>query len=177
MSRWDKIIRRSRRKKENVDSLRLKIEKFRSLLDQNNRMLELIADAGESLGGDLLFDSQYLRWLADQLEESCRRVILDLNFITNNRYLSLMEAFERTKATVRNALEARLTVPNTPYILPLDQIDRDLSDAVGEKMARLSEIRSRLRYETPDGFVITSRACRTFFDEIRLSDKVREVVA
>jgi pyruvate,water dikinase len=176
MSRWNQIIRRSRRKRENVDSLRLKIEKFRSLLDQNNRMLELIADAGESLGGDLLFDSQYLRWLADQLEESCRRVILDLNFITNNRYLSLMEAFERTKAAVRNALETRLTVPNTPYILPLDQIARDLSDAVGEKMARLGEIRSRLRYETPDGFVITSRACKKFFDEIGVSDKVHEVM-
>ena len=176
MSRWNNIIRRSRQKRENIDSLRLKIEKFRSLLDQNNRMLELIADAGESLGGDLLFDSQYLRWLADQLEKSCQRVVLDLNFITNNRYLSLMEAFERTKTAVRNALEARLTVPDTPHILPFDQINRDLSDAVGEKMARLGEIRSRLSYEIPDGFLITSRACKMFFDKIRLSDKVREVM-
>jgi len=175
MSKWRNIFDKGR-KRETVASLRLKIGRFRTLLDRNNRVLELMAEAGESLGGDLLFDFQYLRRLAAQLEDSAQKVVLDLNFITDNRYLALMDAFERVQAGVAEVLESRPSVPVTPYTLPLDEIDRDLSGAVGEKMARLGEIRRRLKYNVPDGFVITSRACIQIFEELRLADHLREVL-
>ena len=153
-----------------------KIERFRTLLDRNNLILELMAEAGESLGGELLFDFQYLRRLAAQLEDSVEKVVLDLNVITDNRYLALAEAFERVRSRVSEALESRLSPPLTPYVLPLQEIDRDLSGAAGEKMARLGEIRKRLRYQVPEGFVITARACLRFFEEIRLADRLQEVL-
>ena len=135
-----------------------------------------MAEAGESLGGELLFDFQYLRRLAAQLEDSVEKVVLDLNVITDNRYLALAEAFEKVRVRVSEALESRLSLPLIPYVLPLQEIDRDLSGAVGEKMARLGEIRKRLRYKVPEGFVITARACLRLFEEIRLPDRLREVL-
>ncbi len=174
MSKWQEIFGK-RRNTETVDSLRSKVDRFRSLLDQNNLMLELMAEAGESLGGDLLFDSQYLRQLAVRLEDSAEHVVLDLNLITDNRYLALMEAFERVKSRVAEVLESRPSAPLTPYVLPLEEIDRDLSGAVGEKMARLGEIGGHLQYNVPEGFVITSRACQQVFESIGLADQLREV--
>lgn len=135
-----------------------------------------MANAGESLGGDLLFDSQYLRWLEEQLEESVQKVILDMNFITGNRYLSLMDSFEKVKASVRNAMESKPNIPDTPFVLPFEQIDLDFSEAAGEKMARLGEIGRKLKFNTPDGFIITARACRIFFDRINLSRFIPDLV-
>jgi pyruvate,water dikinase len=175
MSKWWNIFGK-RPRSETVASLRSKIERFRTLLDRNNLVLELMAEAGESLGGDLLFDFQYLRGLAAQLEDFTERVVLDLNLVTENRYLALAEAFDRVRTRVAEALESRPSVPRTPYVLPLDEIDRDLSGAAGEKMACLSEIRKRLECKVPDGFVITSRACLRIFEEIRLADRLRRML-
>ena len=47
-----------RRRGEDLETLRRRYERFQHLLDGNNRVLELIADAGEKLGGDHLFDRQ-----------------------------------------------------------------------------------------------------------------------
>ncbi|MEW5947039.1 MAG: PEP/pyruvate-binding domain-containing protein [bacterium] len=164
-----------RRKKKLLDSLRLKIEKFQSLLDHNNRVLELMADAGEKQSGDFIFDIQYLHWLAAQLEESVGELVLDLNSITDNRYPDLTAAFEKTRRKITNDLESRITVPETPYVFQMDEIGMELSDAVGEKMARLGEVRNRLKLNVPEGFVITAYACRRFFDKITLSPKIIEV--
>ena len=156
--------------------MRAKIERFRALLDRNNQVLELMAEAGESLGGELLFDFQYLRRLAAQLEDSVQQVVRDLNLITGDRYPALAEAFERVRARVGEALHSRPSAPVAPYTLSLDAVDRDLSGAVGEKTACLGEIRRRLKYRVPDGFVITAHACRRIFEEIRLAERLREVV-
>ncbi len=176
MSNWRHIFERGR-KRETVASLRSKIERFQTLLNRNNQVLELMAEAGESLGGDLLFDFQYLRALVAELADAVQRVVLDLNVITDNRYLALAEAYERIRARVDEVLQARPSVPSTtPYVLGLDEIDRDLSGSVGDKMARLAEIRRRLKYRVPDGFAITARACMRIFEEIRLADRLREVL-
>ncbi len=172
---WRTIFDKGR-SKETIASLRAKIESFRTLLDRNNHVLDSMAEAGEALGGDLLFDSQYLRRLAADLEDSTQKVVRDLSFITNNGYPALVEAFERVRSRVNEVLENKPSVPNVPYVLSLDEIDRDLSAAVGEKMACLGEIRNRLKYRVPDGFVITSRACMEVFRELRMADRLREVL-
>ncbi len=174
MSIWRRIFSPGRAA-ETVDALRAKIERLRALLDRNNLVLELIAQATESLGGDLLFDFQYLRRFAAQLEDAVQHVVIDLNEITDHRYLALGDAFERIRAGVSEVLERRPSAPLTPYVLPLDEVDRDLSEAVGEKMACLGEIRRRLTCQVPDGFVITARACMRVFEEIRLNDHLQEV--
>ncbi|HKJ01110.1 MAG TPA: PEP/pyruvate-binding domain-containing protein, partial [Longimicrobiales bacterium] len=66
------------------------------------------------------------------------------------------------------------------YVLPLKDVTFEHADAVGEKMGRLGEIRSRLGCRVPEGFVVTTRACRAFLDAAGLGDEVealREHVA
>lgn len=140
------------------------MEIFRSLVDRNNRILELIADAGEKLGGEFIFDSQYLKTLATQLNQEVRGVVYDLSALTGNAYPELAQAFQEIQSEVRDVLEVRAAIPATDYVIPLDRISEELSDAVGRKMARLGEIRKRLGCRVPEGFVITPSACRSFFE-------------
>ena len=68
-----------RRRGEDAETLRARYERFQHLISGNNKVLELIADAGEKSGGDYLFDNHYLEWLAKELEQAAEGVVYDLN--------------------------------------------------------------------------------------------------
>ena len=171
MMNWWKHFRRAE-SKQSIASLRLKIERFRGLLRENNRVLDLLADADEKLGGDFLFDTAYIREVARELEDSVGKVVQDLNFITGNRHLPLVAAYEKVRGRVSDLLASRVTVRHAPYILPIEAIDCDCYDAAGEKMACLGEIARRLNYKVPDGFVITTQAFKLFAESAKLDEKL-----
>src|SRR5208282_1115315 len=139
--------------------LRARFVRFRSLLENNNRVLCLIADANEKLGGEYLFDAQYLQSLETALGEAVTAVVRDLAEMSDNRYPDLAFQLEHVRAAVRASLKPHQIDPDLPLTLAIDELGTELADAVGEKMARLGEIRRRLGLSVPDGFVITARAC------------------
>jgi len=170
---WTGICNRWR-KADPVEKLRDRLEKFRDLVQRNNQILELIADAGEKLGGEYIFDIQYLKTLARELGEASRGIVLDLNAITSNRYPELLNLLDRIGAEVQAALESRVFVPETDFVIPMEQIDGELSDVVGEKMARLGEIHKRLGCPVPDGFAVTANACHHFLRKAGVDQGVEE---
>lgn len=159
IARLQDLLRRKGRV-GSVEVLRARFECFRHLLDRNSRVLELMADAGAKLGGDYLFDTQYLRWLDRELAEAVRAVVQDLAEISCDCYPALQEAFERIRADVRGSLESRVEAQQGPLVIQLDTVGTELAALVGEKMARLGEVRNRLDLKVPDGLVITTAACR-----------------
>lgn len=148
-----------------VESLRARLETFRSLVERNNRVLELIADAGEKLGGEYIFDVQYLRSLAGDLEVSVRGAVDDLNALTGYRYDELTRVFDQINTEIRSILEFRQSIPRTDEVISLDHIGTEMADAVGEKMARLGEIWTRLECPVPNGFAVTAFACWSFLQQ------------
>jgi hypothetical protein len=46
--------------KDSVERLRERLGRFRELVQKNDRALALMAEAGEKLGGEYLFDQKYL---------------------------------------------------------------------------------------------------------------------
>lgn len=165
MSLWTRVSSRLRQG-GNVAELRQRLDHFRVLLDGNNRVLELIADAGEKLSGEYLFDSQYLRSLTGDLTQAVRSVVYNLEGVTGDRYPELVAGISEIDAKFRDLLQSRLTVPQTDYVIPLDRVDQELSDAVGDKMARLGEIRRCLECTVPEGFVISANACHCYLEEL-----------
>jgi pyruvate,water dikinase len=155
-----------------VDVLRARVERFRDLLERNNRVLELTADAGAKLGGDYLFDAQYLRWLEAELAEATRAAIQDLAELSGDRYPGLWQAFERIRAGVRASLESRRERQEGPLVLPLNSVGTDLAALVGEKMARLGEVRNHLDLKVPEGFVITASACQRLLAQPALAERL-----
>jgi pyruvate,water dikinase len=161
-------------KPDAVGVLRERLEKFRELVDKNNQVLDLIADAGEKLGGEYIFDIQYLRTLARDLDAAVRSVIYTLNAITDDRYPQLLGIVETIEAQIQAVLESREVAPKASLVIPMEQVDEELSDTVGEKMARLGEIRKTLSCRVPDGFVVSAYACQRFLEEAEIEPTIGE---
>jgi pyruvate,water dikinase len=161
---WKKVTR-ERRPEDTVEAVRRRIEGLRDLVDRNNEVLELIARAGEMLGGEYVFDRNTLATLAERLEAATRAVVFDLNAITGDRYPDLVDALKRADASVRATLESRLFVPEADIVVPLENVGEELADTVGEKIARLGSLKKLELCHVPEGFVITAYACRLFLDQ------------
>lgn len=139
-----------------VDALRERIAAFRRLLDLNNRVLERIGDAREKLGGEYLFDSQYLRALDEDMAESMALLIDEFGTVTAGRHPELLRAYERIRDKVQRACAPCKVVFDGPLCLPLEQVGVEQGSLVGEKMARLGELSKLRGVRVPDGFVVTT---------------------
>jgi pyruvate, water dikinase len=170
---WQRWL--GRRRGESLGTLRRRYQRFQHLIDGNNRVLDLIADAEEKLGGDHLFDRHYLEWLSDELPLAVSGVVYDLNAMTDNRYGDLIEAFERICQKVHGALSPTAAL-ESDLTLSFDSVDRDYADLVGDKVACLAELR-RLGLSVPDGFVAPAAACRRQFMAAGIDRLLAEHVA
>ncbi|GKT07676.1 PEP/pyruvate-binding domain-containing protein [Desulforhabdus sp. TSK] len=136
-------------------------KKFRSILVKNNRILELMADMGDKLGGEYVFDRQYIVEACDRLNDLVFKMISDLCILNQQENVDLFIAFERIQHEIQEELEGRHAFPVTKQTILLEDLEADSNDLVGNKFATLGKIKNILDLQTPDGFVITTKA---FFD-------------
>ena len=167
--KWGRILGGGSRE-DALGNLRSRIAAFRDLLEKNNRVLETIGDATEKLGGDYLFDSQYLRSLDSELAIAVAAVVADLGVIAPKRHADLKRSFDQIREAIRARLESRPTPRGGPFVLRMDQVGSEQAWLVGEKLARLGEIRTRLGVRVPAGFVITATAYERSFANARLAE-------
>lgn len=139
-------------------------KKFQELLDYNGRALELMADMGEKLSGDYLFDKHYIESIALELEDVIYKIVYNLNIITQKKHMRLFDALERAKEEIHQELNARFTIPKGNYVYPLSSLNKEMADYVGEKMATLGELKNRLGLNVPEGFVISTYAYERFIE-------------
>ena len=167
-----KFLRRFLKEPEPSEQVRLqeKFVHFRRLLDNNNQALEIMADMEEKLSGDYVFDSSYISSQVHNLGEQVSGMVTALNLLTNNRYQTdLVPICQRLQEEMLAELEAVPTIPDTPFILPLSALHRELAPAVGGKMANLGEIGNRVGLPVPQGFAITAAAYKRFLESSSLA--------
>ncbi len=153
-------------------SLKFLFQTFRELLVYNNKALDLMADMGEKLSGDYLFDKQYIESVTDELEDMVYKIVYDLNLITSKKYLALFDVFEKTKIEIRGELNSQFTLPKGDYVYSISDLTKEMSDYAGEKMATLGELRNRLDLKVPEGFVISTYSFKQFIEYNRLEELV-----
>ncbi|MBU4448257.1 MAG: hypothetical protein KKD99_06700, partial [Proteobacteria bacterium] len=167
-----KFLRRFLKEPEPTEQVRLqeKFTHFRRLLDNNNQALETMADMEEKLSGDYVFDSSYISTQVHALGQQVSGMVNALNLLTNNRYQTdLVPICQRLQDEMLAELEAVPTIPDTPFILPLSALHRELAPAVGGKMANLGEIGNRVGLPVPQGFSITAAAYKRFLESSSLA--------
>jgi pyruvate,water dikinase len=173
-----KFLRRFLKEAEDGQvSLREKFNHFRRLLESNNQALEIMADMEEKLSGEFLFDTGYLYTQAKQLGDHVARMVSELNLLTPERYQELVPICQGLKEEIQRELDAVPAIPETPYILPLGALSREMMPSVGGKMANLGEIRNRLRLMVPDGFAISATAYQRFLEASGLAGKLASRLA
>jgi len=142
-------------------------KKFKSILERNNRILELMADMGDKLGGEYVFDRQYISDVCERVSDLVFKLVSDLCVLTESDNVELFIAFERIQHEIDEELAGRRAIPMTRPAILLGELNSDLNEEVGNKFATLGDIRNTLGLNTPDGFVITTKA---FFDFLDYND-------
>ena len=162
---------------EDVEALRQRYGAFRSLLEENREILEIITDLEEKRHGDYLFDMQYLRSNVRLLSEKVYSLIRNLNEISGEGYKTLYPVYSRIQQELQESLSRRKKIPPDSPVLPLAEITREKEDSVGGKMANLGELRNRVRVTVPEGFAITAQAYKDFIDAHRLQEAISQRLA
>ena len=86
---FQKLWNRISRPKPHLVAFPEIFEHFQALLQDHQRVMELIADLGEKSGGEYIFDRKYLIDATEAMQNLLLRMVKGLNLITSNRYLDL----------------------------------------------------------------------------------------
>ncbi|EHJ48765.1 Pyruvate, water dikinase [Solidesulfovibrio carbinoliphilus subsp. oakridgensis] len=149
-------------------------KKFKSILERNNRILTLMADMGDKLGGEYVFDRRYIESACEELSDQIFKLVSDLSILNRCRNVPLFIAFEAVRQEIADELAGRHHFPATAPTLPLSALRRDMGEAAGGKFAMLGELKNKLALPVPDGFVITTGAFADFMAKNGLPDFIRD---
>ncbi|MGE5235573.1 MAG: PEP/pyruvate-binding domain-containing protein [Acidobacteriota bacterium] len=152
--------------------LRRKYAAFRRLLAANNEILEQITDLEGALASGSGMSPDELRSVSAAVHERTGLMVDDLNTIADGRYHGLHHNLERIATGLEELLRTVRGTPVTAACIPLEEITRDLADAVGGKTANLGEIRNTVGLPVPAGFSVTAFAYRSFIEGNRLQERL-----
>jgi pyruvate,water dikinase len=147
---------------------------FQGLLEKNNKILDSIAAMGDKLGGDYVFDKNYIVSSCQEMSDLVYKLIYDLDTIAPSKYLNLYDAFQGINHEIEEELAGRPVIAQADYVVPFETISRDSGDVVGGKLANLAEVHNILGLPVPGGFVITTTAFKAFMEYNQIWDRVRE---
>ncbi len=142
-------------------SMELIFERFRKVLKCNNAALEIMADMGEKLGGNYIFDRHYVVSSVEALSDAVLRSIHALNLLCDNRYQNLYPVYDRLTENLKAILEGREDQEG-PLLLDLERVPRRYLAIIGGKNANLVKIISDLHLKVPEGFIIATPAYHEF---------------
>src|SRR5208337_2120873 len=158
-----------------------------------NKAIEIIADMGDKLGGDYIFDITYIRGAYAGLYDTLTESLASFDVLTQNRYPQLKDVLGRIDKEIRllvykNGDSAHLIETNrnesqlngsSPYfyqrefVLPYSAITGSMVHEVGGKNANLAELKNNIALDIPDAFAVTAFA----YDEFMLHNKIDEMIS
>lgn len=149
----------------------LLFKRFRDVLDSNNRALEIITDMGDKLGGDYLFDINFIKDAYSGLYASVQDSLQYFDALTSNRYPKLREVIKRIDGQITRVIY-EVTPTSGKDIIFYDDITWDMSRDAGGKNTALAEIRSQMKLDVPPAFAITTRAYDELLEHNGLKEKI-----
>jgi pyruvate,water dikinase len=135
---------------------------FKLLLNANNKALDVMADIEQALRGAQPFGMTFVKSASTAVSVSVMQIIRNLDELAPGRYRGLHERFKEIHESINHILVSELIPRAARLVVPLREVDKDMADEVGSKMANLGEIASRLHLPVPGGFVISSLAYQRF---------------
>lgn len=163
-------------KEDGVGSMPIKtvFRSFKEVLEGNSRALEIIADMGEKLGGDYLFDINYIKSAYSELAGTVSNSLQNFDALTVNRYLKLHDVFSRVDSQIKRLIFEVTPMPGV-MVLSFKDITWNMFRDVGGKNAALAEMTNYLKLNVPEGFAITTSAFDEFVRHNGLEEKIRSL--
>jgi len=148
-------------------------EHFQELLDDHQRLMELMADLGEKCGGEYVFDRKYIEDSIGRMRGLLLRLAENLNLVGRNRYVGLYAAVDRILLQLEGDLRGRVALSeDMPLVVALSESPTDHPELTGGKAEALACILQGLKLPVPEGFVATTRAYRRFIEHNRLEARI-----
>ncbi len=116
---------------------------FRNLLDHNNAALAAMADLGEKLTGEYLFDRRYVETKTLEVAGHVGAMIDNLNIVCHNRYKQLVGRHAEITEGIARIVGRRLALSDERLVIPLTELTKESADRVGGKMANLGELQGK----------------------------------
>jgi pyruvate,water dikinase len=165
-----------RRRPKHVLPFSVLFKKFQSILERNNRILELMADMGDKLGGEYVYDRHFIEEATERLGDMVFKLISDLSILNQHKNTELFLACEHIHQAIQEELSGRHVLTTGEWVIPLKELGHELNEQAGTKMANLGDIYNRLGLSTPDGFVVTSRSFMEFMQDNGLLVKAEKAM-
>ena len=159
-----------------VEQLRIdfkdRYHSFKLLLNANNKALEIMADMERVLQGQQLFGMSFIRTSCTAVSVNVYNMIKNIEKLAQNRYGELNVRFNDIQKKIDGLLLQKKSMEDERLVIPIDAVNKEMSDIVGNKMANLGEIKNRLQIRIPMGFVITSAAYERFIKKNDLQPEI-----
>jgi pyruvate,water dikinase len=171
MINFRQIIRKIFPKQEtvdtvDVDNLRLVFREryayFKQLISANNKALEIMAEIEGALQGNRPFGMAFVRACVTSASVSVFQMVDNLQRLAPEKYDALTPRFKAISQQIDEMMGRERKALDERLVIVLDDIDKDMVDLVGSKMANLGEMKNRLGLRVPSGFVITAFAYDRF---------------
>ncbi len=181
MMRLGKIIQkilpdRGAARSEEMAKLRLDFKEryvcFKQLISANNKALEMMSDIERALDGRRPFGMALVRSTAIGVSVNVLQMVKKIQQLAPGKYDTLIRRYDDIENKINGILNEKRPIQDKRLVIPLTDIDKDLFDLVGAKMANLGEVKNRIGLHVPPGFVITSAAYRRFVDHNRLGVEI-----
>lgn len=143
-------------------AFKTRYQSFKRLLKANNQALEIMAEIERTLSGSRPFGMTFIRSRCTRISTLVFQIVKHINDLAPGKYTRLFDMFKSIQGEIQPHLHAATISWDGPLVLSLDEIDRDRTDWVGQKMVGLAEIQNRFDLNIPGGFVITAAAYRRF---------------
>ncbi len=150
--------------------------RFQQILKENNAAMQMIAEMEDKLGGEYVFDRQFLRDAVKHIEDVVLHSAVDLNFISNNKYLDIYQVIETLGKQLQMELAGQIVIPGHLSILPSGEIKQGMAEAVGNKAYNLSRVSHLSQAQVPAGFVVTIAGFRKYLAYNNLFDKIENLL-
>ena len=145
---------------------------FKLLLNANNRALEIMADMERALQGQQLFGMAFVRASCTSVSVNVFNMISHIEKLAQDKYGELNVRFNNIKQKIDGVLLQKKSMKDERLVIPIDAVNKEMSDFVGNKMANLGEIKNKLHIRIPIGFVITAAAYERFIKENELQTEI-----
>jgi len=167
---------RKRSKTIDREVFRQRFENYQEILKANRYALELMAELQQKLSGFYLFDRTYLISIVSQIEGAIRKIIEQLNLLSDQSYPELFEVLEKIMDGIKKELLPPQMIQEYPFTIPFSRIRKDDVPAVGGKCANLGEIKNALGFPVPPGFAISTYAFYTFIEKNHLHEVITDTL-
>lgn len=157
--------------------LKEKYAAFKSLLEQDKRAHELMAELEEVYHEQVMVDFSAVEKKYSALSECVSMIVSNLNRMHPYRYGQLDDFFRKIDGYARHLLFQAHDSGKPPYCLQLSEISESMVSMVGEKTLNLAMIAKRFNFPTPTGFVVTTDAFYRFVHHNRLKPTMDDILS